>query len=235
MSEIDKYKAQKQKLEGLCNEHSLTFRLNHDSYPITLSLRPLQGMYEQISLLEQAEDGKGRISQDAVLIFYKKDAEIIQQITGTFTISETLRGKFKNVFTKLCYFWEQYFFRAVMENKSLKSGTMPVIDEDEDSAPADAAEEQQEADLEEAEIGDDEPGENDTSPIDGLIADAIQLVRMENKCTVSLLQRRLKLGYSKALDVIEELEELGVVGPYRGSEPREVLPADAPDEEAAEA
>ena len=62
------------------------------------------------------------------------------------------------------------------------------------------------------------------------ITAATLLVRQENKATVSLLQRRLKLGYSKAARLIDMLEEAGVVGPYRGSEPREVLPADVPEE-----
>ena len=41
MSEIDKYEAQKKKLDGLCEEHDLTYRFRHDSYPITLTIKPL--------------------------------------------------------------------------------------------------------------------------------------------------------------------------------------------------
>lgn len=229
MSEIDKYKDQKQKLENLCNEHNLTFRLNHDTYPITLRLSPLQGMYAQMSMLEDAEDGAGRISPDAVLILSKRDGEIIKQITGIFTIPEVLEGKFRNIFKKLCDFWEQYFFRSIMETNAVKRGLMPVIDEEE---AKNAEEPQQEAELQEAEIADqeEETGENDNMLAEELVTAATQLVRMENTCTTALLMRRLKIGYSKALDLIALLEETGVVGPYKGSEPREVLPYAVPAE-----
>ena len=229
MSEIDKYKDQKQKLENLCNEHNLTFRLNHDTYPITLRLSPLQGMYAQMSMLEDAEDGAGRISPDAVLILSKRDGEIIKQITGIFTIPEVLEGKFRNIFTKLCDFWEPYFFRGIMETNAVKRGLMPVIDEEE---AKNTEEPQQEAELQEAEIADqeEETGENDNMLAEELVTAATQLVRMENTCTTALLMRRLKIGYSKALDLVALLEETGVVGPYKGSEPREVLPYAVPAE-----
>ena len=229
MSEIDKYKDQKQKLENLCNEHNLTFRLNHDTYPITLRLSPLQGMYAQMSMLEDAEDGAGRISPDAVLILSKRDGEIIKQITGIFTIPEVLEGKFRNIFKKLCDFWEQYFFRSIMETNAVKRGLMPVIDEEE---AKNAEEPQQEAEFQEAEIADpeEEAVENDNMLAEELVTAATQLVRMENTCTTALLMRRLKIGYSKALDLVALLEETGVVGPYKGSEPREVLPYAVPAE-----
>ena len=38
-----------------------------------------------------------------------------------------------------------------------------------------------------------------------------------------MLQRRLKLGYSRAARIVDEMEELGIVGPYAGSKPREIL------------
>lgn len=223
MSEIDKYKAQKEKLENLCDEHSLTYRLDHDGYPITLSLRPMQGMYEQMTMLEDAEDGKGRISQDAVLIFFLKDTEFSHQITGTFTISETLLSKFRNVFKKICSFWMQYYYRETIENHAIKRGLMPVIDEDE------AVENEPDQELEAAEAEHDDENDSDSFDED-MITEATQLVRMENKCTLGLLQRRLKLGYAKATALMGVLESRGVVGPYAGSEGREVLPVGVPDD-----
>lgn len=62
------------------------------------------------------------------------------------------------------------------------------------------------------------------------IQQAITIVRAENKATVGLLQRRMSVGYAKAARLIDALEELGVVGPYNGSDGREVLPADEPDD-----
>ena len=40
---------------------------------------------------------------------------------------------------------------------------------------------------------------------------------------VSMLQRRLKLGYSRAARLVDQMEEKGVVGPFEGSKPRQVL------------
>lgn len=220
MSEISKYEAQKKKLGDLCEEHDLTFRFRPDVYPITLTIRPTQGVGEQLSLLGKA-DGQDYISPDAALTFYRKDGELGQKITGTFTISEALRNKFKNIFVKLADYWQQYFFRSVIENHSLRKGTMPVIDEsdanDSDGEPAE-------------EDGEEQYVSDGADPDEALIGEATKVVRHENKATVSLLQRHLKLGYSKAARLMDMLEERGIVGPYRGAEPREVLPCDVPEE-----
>ena len=52
---------------------------------------------------------------------------------------------------------------------------------------------------------------------------AIDLVRKENKASVSLIQRRLNIGYALSKRIVEEMESRGIVGPNRGAEPREVL------------
>ncbi|MCH5193771.1 MAG: DNA translocase FtsK 4TM domain-containing protein [Oscillospiraceae bacterium] len=59
---------------------------------------------------------------------------------------------------------------------------------------------------------------------DGDIIDqAVELLTSGGAASVSFLQRRLKLGYARAARVMDELEELGVVGPYEGAKPRSVL------------
>jgi len=221
MSEISKYEAQKKKLDGLCEEHDLSYRFRHDVYPITLTIRPLQGVEEQLSMLESAES-KDYISPDASMVIYRKDGELAMKINGTFTISEALRSKFKNIYTKMSDFWLQYFFRDLIERNAFRS--MPVIDEDE----ADDTDEPEE-DLSDDESDEDSPSDG-SDPDEDMITAATLLVRQENKASVSLLQRRLKIGYSKAARLMDMLEERGVVGKYNGSEPREVLPADLPED-----
>ena len=43
------------------------------------------------------------------------------------------------------------------------------------------------------------------------------------QASVSMLQRRLKLGYARAARIMDELEEKGIVGPFEGSKPRQIL------------
>lgn len=57
---------------------------------------------------------------------------------------------------------------------------------------------------------------------DELLEDAIRLV-VEYRASISMLQRRLHIGHSRAARLIDNMEEMGIVGPYVGSKPREVL------------
>lgn len=58
---------------------------------------------------------------------------------------------------------------------------------------------------------------------DDLFADAARIIVRHQQGSVSLLQRRLKVGYSRAARLVDELEAAGIVGPYDGSKAREVL------------
>jgi S-DNA-T family DNA segregation ATPase FtsK/SpoIIIE len=63
-----------------------------------------------------------------------------------------------------------------------------------------------------------------------LIQQCIEVIRSEQKASVSLLQRRLRLGYTRAARIMDELENRGVVGPGKGAEPRDILiDLDAPN------
>lgn len=58
---------------------------------------------------------------------------------------------------------------------------------------------------------------------DDLLPEAIKLVVAEGVASISLLQRKLKIGYARAARLIDDMEERGVVGGYEGSKPRKVL------------
>ncbi len=58
---------------------------------------------------------------------------------------------------------------------------------------------------------------------DAIIEAAVEVLSNNGQASVSFLQRKLKLGYARAARVMDQLEELGVVGPYEGSKPRKVL------------
>lgn len=59
--------------------------------------------------------------------------------------------------------------------------------------------------------------------VDTLFAEAVDLVVRTGQASISLLQRRFRIGYTRAARLIDDLEKRGVVGPFEGSKPREVL------------
>ena len=59
--------------------------------------------------------------------------------------------------------------------------------------------------------------------VDELLPAAVEVVLETGQASVSMLQRRLKLGYSRAARLVDQMEEKGVVGPFEGSKPRQVL------------
>ena len=68
-----------------------------------------------------------------------------------------------------------------------------------------------------------DPDDEGSSEDDELLQKCIDVIRTEKKASVSLLQRRLKLGYGRAARLMDELENRGVVGPGKGAEPRDIL------------
>ena len=58
---------------------------------------------------------------------------------------------------------------------------------------------------------------------DEMLPQAVEVVLETKGCSVSMLQRRVKLGYSRAARIVDQMEELGIVGPYEGAKPRQVI------------
>lgn len=73
--------------------------------------------------------------------------------------------------------------------------------------------------------GDNEGGQTsmDASDGDELLPDAVEVILDTKQASVSMLQRRLKLGYAHAARIVDEMEEKGIVGPFEGSKPRQLL------------
>jgi S-DNA-T family DNA segregation ATPase FtsK/SpoIIIE len=75
------------------------------------------------------------------------------------------------------------------------------------------------------------PSDFDPDNIDSMFEDAARLIVMHQQGSTSLIQRKLKLGYSRAGQIIDQLEAAGIVGAFDGSKAREVY---LPDEYALE-
>ncbi|MBD3918300.1 DNA translocase FtsK [Paenibacillus sp. PR3] len=70
---------------------------------------------------------------------------------------------------------------------------------------------------------DDSGSGQDEEMLDELFDQAVNIVIDAKQASVSLLQRRMRVGYTRAARLIDQMEAKGVVGPYEGSKPREVL------------
>ena len=63
----------------------------------------------------------------------------------------------------------------------------------------------------------------DDDDTDILFTDAVEIILNEESASISLLQRKLKIGYARAGRIIDQMEEKGIVGPSEGSKPRKIL------------
>lgn len=58
---------------------------------------------------------------------------------------------------------------------------------------------------------------------DGLLPSAVDVILETGQASISAIQRRLKIGYARAARIVDEMEEKGIVGPFQGSKPRDIL------------
>ncbi|MBQ8859804.1 MAG: DUF87 domain-containing protein [Ruminococcus sp.] len=71
--------------------------------------------------------------------------------------------------------------------------------------------------------GSNSPATSDNPDVDSLMEEAIKVVIEAGQASTSLLQRRLKVGYARAGRMIDDMEQMGIVGPHQGSKARDVL------------
>ncbi|MDN7145324.1 DNA translocase FtsK [Liquorilactobacillus mali] len=85
--------------------------------------------------------------------------------------------------------------------------------------------EQQPAEYDESLIvSDEETQQNQPDDAeDELFEDAVKLIAREQSCSISMLQRRFRIGYNRAARLVDELEAHGMIGPSEGSKPRKVF------------
>ena len=67
------------------------------------------------------------------------------------------------------------------------------------------------------------PSEEVTDEDEELVEKCLEIIRQEKRASTSLLQRRLRLGYTRAARIVDILEQRGILGPGEGAKPREIL------------
>ncbi|MDO5713477.1 MAG: DNA translocase FtsK 4TM domain-containing protein [Tissierellia bacterium] len=70
-----------------------------------------------------------------------------------------------------------------------------------------------------------------SNPVDEYTEEAIEIILRDEQASISYLQRKLKIGYSRAARIIDEIEEMGIIGPPEGSKPRKILLTEEEKEE----
>ena len=97
MNEEATFAVYQKKLKGICEENDLQATFNRSGYPLTMTVRPLQDVANQMSMLEKVEDN-GYTSLDASIKFSYEDGAIKYTLSKEFVISDALFTKLKNLF-----------------------------------------------------------------------------------------------------------------------------------------
>lgn len=212
-NEASKFAAQRTKLKNICEAHDLTYTFIKNSYPIKLIIRPIKGVGEQMSMLETASEDS-YISPDAYLLFTMKDGVLVYRMSKTFTISDTLFNKIKNIFKNMHYLWLQFFFRDLVEGGKLAALGYKMPDIPESGGQQDAPRETEpdspnlpgEAEpLEEVE--DDEEDE----PTSDELTQATEIARQNNGITQAMLEEKMGVTAEKAIALLDDMESAGVI------------------------
>lgn len=212
-NEASKFAAQRTKLKNICEAHDLTYTFIKNSYPIKLIIRPIKGVGEQMSMLETASEDS-YISPDAYLLFTMKDGVLTYRMSKTFTISDTLFNKIKNIFKNMHYLWLQFFFRDLVEGGKLAALGYKMPDIPESGGQQDAPRENEpdspnlpgEAEpLEEVE--DDEEDE----PTSDELTQATEIARQNNGITQAMLEEKMGVTAEKAIALLDDMESAGVI------------------------
>lgn len=220
-NEASKFAAQRTKLKNICEAHDLTYTFIKNSYPIKLIIRPIKGVGEQMSMLETASEDS-YISPDASILFTVKDGNLTYRMSKTFTISDTLFNKIKNIFKNMHYLWLQFFFRDLVEGGKLAALGYKMPDIQESSGQQDAPRENEPdssnlpGEAEPLEEVDAEELDDAEEPAADELTKATEIARQNDGITQALLEQQMGVTAEKAIALLDELETAGVIDFYDG-------------------
>lgn len=225
LSESARFAVYREKLKGICEANNLSYVFIKNAYPIKLVIRPLGGVGEQMSMLEEATEDN-YISPGASILFTVKDGNLTYRMSKTFTISDTLFNKIKNIFKNMHYLWLQFFFRDLVEGGKLAALGYKMPDIPESGGQQDAPRENEsdssnlpgEAEpLEEIEDDTDDADDAEAeAPAEDELAKATEIARQNDGITQALLEQQMGVTAEKAIALLDELETAGVIDFYDG-------------------
>ncbi|MDH3944095.1 MAG: FtsK/SpoIIIE domain-containing protein, partial [Anaerolineae bacterium] len=144
------------------------------------------------------QPGAERLLGQGDMLFQAPDAPAPVRLQGVFVSDDEIH--------RLVQYWRQ--FAGSTTTAPVATGTPPP-----DAPPSD---------LPLKQLGFDEMEEQE--PKDKLYDEAVDLIRRQGRASISMLQRRLRIGYTRAARMIEEMEAEGIIGPaQKGAQTREVL------------
>lgn len=130
-------------------------------------------------------------------------------------------GKIKPVRVQGCFTSTKEIEKVVdfIKSQTQSEYSDEIMEQVEQSIPVTKAEAKELRAAEKAAaVNEPEPGSDED-----VLERAIEVVVEAGQASTSSLQRRLKLGYARAARMMDELEQMGVIGPYEGAKPRKVL------------
>lgn len=205
LSESARFAVYREKLKGICEANNLSYVFVKNAYPIKLIIRPLGGVGEQMSMLEEATEDN-YISPGASILFTVKDGNLTYRMSKTFTISDTLFNKIKNIFKNMHYLWLQFFFRELVEGGKLTALGYKMPDIPESASELDLppeAEPLEEVDAEELDDA-DEPAADE-------LTKATEIARQNGGVTQAMLEQQMGVTAEKAIALLDDMESAGVI------------------------
>lgn len=205
LSESARFAVYREKLKGICEANNLSYVFVKNAYPIKLIIRPLGGVGEQMSMLEEATEDN-YISPGASILFTVKDGNLTYRMSKTFTISDTLFNKIKNIFKNMHYLWLQFFFRELVEGGKLaalgyKMPDIPEYASEPDLPPE--AEPLEEVDAEELDDA-EEPAADE-------LTKATEIARQNGGVTQAMLEQQMGVTAERAIALLDDMESAGVI------------------------
>lgn len=205
LSESARFAVYREKLKGICEANNLSYVFIKNAYPIKLVIRPLGGVGEQMSMLEEASEDN-YISPGASILFTVKDGNLTYRMSKTFTISDTLFNKIKNIFKNMHYLWLQFFFRDLVEGGKLAAFGYKMPDIPESGG-------QQDAPRENEPDSSNLPGE--AEPLEEVDAEeltkATEIARQNGGVTQAMLEQQMGVTAEKAIALLDDMESAGVI------------------------